>query len=109
MSRSNQLTLKDDWEIAVMRDAGRIVARVLERMGEMVAPGVSTLELDREAEAIIRDSGAIPTFKGYEIRGGIPAYPGTICASVNGPSAEPASISASVRQRPALPNIWILY
>lgn len=83
MSRSDQLTLKDAWEIEVMREAGRIVARVLARMEEVVAPGVSTLDLDREAEAIIRAAGAVPTFKGYRIRSGVRPYPGTICASVN--------------------------
>lgn len=83
MSRTPQMTLKDLWEIEVMREAGRIVARVLERMAELVAPGVSTAELDAEAERIIRDSGAVPTFKGYVIRSGVPAYPATICASVN--------------------------
>lgn len=83
MSRSNQLTLKDPWEIEAIRESGRIVARVLDRMAEIVAPGVSTLDLDREAEKIIRGAGAVPTFKGYQIRSGVPPYPGTICASVN--------------------------
>jgi methionyl aminopeptidase len=52
-------------------------------MAQMVAPGVSTADLDAAAEKIIRDAGSIPTFKGYVIRQGIPAYPATICASVN--------------------------
>lgn len=83
MSRGEQLTLKDPWEIEVMREAGRIVAQVLERMAQIVAPGVSTMDLDREAERIVRGAGAVPTFKGYRIRGNVPPYPGTICASVN--------------------------
>jgi methionyl aminopeptidase len=83
LSRSNRLTLKDPWEIEAMRASGRIVARVLARMEQIIRPGVSTLELDREAEAIIRGAGAVPTFKGYRIRDGVAPYPGTICASVN--------------------------
>ena len=83
MSRSDRLTLKDPWELEVMRDAGRIVGCVLARMEELIRPGVTTLELDREAEAIIRDAGAVPTFKGYRIRDDVPPYPGSICASVN--------------------------
>jgi methionyl aminopeptidase len=82
MSRG-RITLKDPWEIDVMREAGRIVARILERTAQIVAPGVSTADLDAEAEKIIRESGAVPTFKGYVIRDGIPAYPASICASIN--------------------------
>jgi methionyl aminopeptidase len=65
-----------------MREAGRIVARVLERMRQLVAPGVTTGELDAEAEALIRKAGGKPAFKGYR-RPGAPPFPGTICASVN--------------------------
>lgn len=60
-----------------MRDSGRIVARVLRELSAMIAPGVTTRELDLAAERMIRDAGAIPTFKGY---GGFPA---SICTSVN--------------------------
>jgi methionyl aminopeptidase len=60
-----------------MREAGRVSAKVLREVGARVAPGVSTLELDRFAEALIRLEGGIPAFKGY---GG---FPGSICASRN--------------------------
>ncbi|OGG45954.1 MAG: type I methionyl aminopeptidase [Candidatus Handelsmanbacteria bacterium RIFCSPLOWO2_12_FULL_64_10] len=66
-----------------MREAGRIVAHVLARMERIVVPGVTTLDLDREAEKIIRTAGAVPTFKGYVIRPGVPPYPSSICSSVN--------------------------
>lgn len=71
--------LKTKEEIARIRNAGRIVARVLEKMAQMVRPGISTLDLDREAEAIIRQAGAVPSFKGY----GEPPFPATICASID--------------------------
>lgn len=59
-----------------MREAGKIVAEVLETMKTEVKPGVSTFELDEIASKIIKGHGAIPTFLGY---GAV----STICASVN--------------------------
>lgn len=71
--------LKTKEEIEHIRNAGRIVAQVLEAMAHLVQPGISTLDLDREAEAIIRKAGAVPSFKGY----GDPPFPASICASVD--------------------------
>jgi methionyl aminopeptidase len=68
---------KSKAEVEKMRAAGLIVARVLERLSAMVEPGVTTRDLDHEAERMIRDAGAIPTFKGYH------GYPASICASIN--------------------------
>ncbi|MFR4804889.1 MAG: M24 family metallopeptidase, partial [Eggerthellaceae bacterium] len=68
---------KSPAEIEAMKEAGRISAKVLREVGTRVEPGVSTLELDRLAETLIRLEGGIPAFKGY---GG---FPGSICASVN--------------------------
>jgi len=64
-------------EIAKMRAAGKIVAEVLAAVGSMAKPGISTLELDKEAERIIRARKATPCFLGYN------GFSGTICASVN--------------------------
>jgi methionyl aminopeptidase len=72
------VTLKSTVEIERMRASGRVVAEVLEALGERIRPGVTTAELDELAESIIRrQRGARPAFKGY---GGFPA---TICASIN--------------------------
>ncbi|HEV8484708.1 MAG TPA: type I methionyl aminopeptidase [Blastocatellia bacterium] len=68
---------KSKAEIEKMRSAGRIVAEVLDRLAGMVAPGITTLDLDHEADRMIRRAGAIPTFKGYN------GYPASICTSVN--------------------------
>lgn len=65
-------------EIAAMRHAGRLVALAHAAVRNAVAPGVSTRDLDELAEAVIRDGGGVPAFKGY--RG---TFPGTICASPN--------------------------
>lgn len=66
----------------MMRQAGRIVAEVLERMVEWVMPGVTTAELDELTEALIRSHNAIPSFKGYP-PGSPHPFPASICASVN--------------------------
>ena len=60
-----------------MRQAGQIVAQVLHDLEPLVHPGITTGELDREAEAIIRRLGAEPAFKGYR------GFPASICTSVN--------------------------
>jgi methionyl aminopeptidase len=69
--------LKSAAEIEAMKEAGRVSAKALRKTGELVRPGVSTLELDRFAENLIRMEGGIPAFLGY---GG---FKGSICSSVN--------------------------
>lgn len=71
------ISKKSRHEIALMRTAGKIVAEVHALMRAMAKPGVTTLELDQAAEALIRKAGALPTFKGYY------GFPATLCASVN--------------------------
>ena len=71
------IILKSPDEIDRMRKAGRIVAHTIERLVEDVRPGMSTEDLDRQAEAIIRAEGAVPSFKGYR------GFPATICTSLN--------------------------
>jgi len=68
---------KSQKEIDKMRAAGQLVGRVLQQLRGMVAPGITTLDVDRAAEKMIRDAGAFPTFKGYN------GFPFSICASVN--------------------------
>lgn len=69
--------LKTDEEIELMRTADQIVAKTLGEMARMIAPGVTTAQLNKRADEVIRDHGAEPNFLGY---GGFPA---SICASVN--------------------------
>ncbi|MDR3136209.1 MAG: type I methionyl aminopeptidase [Coriobacteriales bacterium] len=71
------VTIKTAEQIELMRQAGRISAKALRKTGELVRPGISTLELDRFADNLIRMEGARPAFLGY---GG---FRGSICASVN--------------------------
>ncbi len=68
---------KSPAEIEKMRRSGRIVRQVLESLRAMVAPGVSTMDLERSADRQIREFGAKPAFKGYY------DYPCVLCTSVN--------------------------
>jgi methionyl aminopeptidase len=71
------IVLKSPREIALMRQAGRILADVVTHLEGFVRPGMSTLEVDEEVEAFIRERGAIPAFKGYR------GFPATVCISIN--------------------------
>ncbi len=73
----SQVEIKSADEIARMREAGRIVCEILDALEAAVAPGVSTFELDRLAEDLIRRKGAKPAFKGYN------GFPACLCASIN--------------------------
>ena len=68
---------KSKKELEKMRAAGQLAGQVLAKLRTMVQPGVSTIEIDQAAERMIRDAGALPTFKGYN------GFPYSICASVN--------------------------
>jgi len=69
--------LKSEEEVKIMAEGGKILAEVLNEIEKMVKPGITTLELDRAAEALILVQGAKPAFKGYE------KFPYSLCTSVN--------------------------
>jgi methionyl aminopeptidase len=69
--------VKSARELAIMRQASRIVATVLRELADLAAPGMTTGDLDRHAETRIRELGAVPSFKGYH------GFPASICASIN--------------------------
>jgi methionyl aminopeptidase len=71
------IEIKSQREIAIMRDASRIVATVLKEISELIEPGLTTADLDAHAEKRIREMGATPSFKGYH------GFPASICASIN--------------------------
>lgn len=71
------VTIKSEREIQLMRDAGKILAEVHEKLAEMIAPGITTWDIDRKGEELIRGAGCIPSFKGYQ------GYPASVCVSIN--------------------------
>ena len=80
MSWERNIVIKSPQEIATLREAGRINARALDAVRQLIRPGVTTAELDAAAEEVIRKHGAVPTFKGYP---GPYPYPASICVSIN--------------------------
>ena len=78
--RTGVVTIKRASEIAMMRAAGQILAGILDVLEAQLRPGVTSGELDDIAARMIRESGAVSSFKGY---GSNPPFPGVICASVN--------------------------
>jgi methionyl aminopeptidase len=71
------IELKSAAQIEHMRAAGQILVEAFRMCRDLVKPGVSTLEIDREVDGLIRGRKAKPAFKGYR------GYPATICASIN--------------------------
>ena len=71
------ITCRSQAEIEKLRTVNQLVARILEELRALVAPGVSTWDIDQLAERRVREAGAEPAFKGYH------GYPATVCASVN--------------------------
>lgn len=71
------VSIKSEREIALMREAGKILAEVHERLKELVQPGITTGEIDRKGEEFIRGYGCTPSFLNYE------GYPASICTSIN--------------------------
>jgi methionyl aminopeptidase len=76
-----RIVYKNARDLERMREAGRVVSLVLAALRDAVAPGVSTLELDRIAREMARGYGGSPSFLGYRV--GKLVYPASICASIN--------------------------
>jgi len=70
-------TIKSEKEIQIIKEGGKILATVVKELEKMAKPGITTLELDRAAEALILSFGGKPAFKGYD------GFPYSLCASVN--------------------------
>lgn len=71
------ISIKSEREIELMRCSGRIVGQILDEVGSLIEPGVTTWELDRFAESRCKELSVIPAFKGYQ------GFPATLCVSIN--------------------------
>ena len=81
--KQRSVTLKTAEEIAIMREAGRLVAQTFEHIKPLVKPGARLVDIDRAASDYLTSKGAKPLYKGY--RGSPPTqppFPGVICASI---------------------------
>jgi methionyl aminopeptidase len=73
----SHVTIKSKREIELMRDAGKLLRDVHNRLGEEIAPGISTWDLNKLGEELIRKTDSIPSFLNYE------GYPASVCVSLN--------------------------
>lgn len=71
------VTIKSEHEIELMREAGKILAVVHDEMAKIIRPGISTMDVNRKGEEVIRSYGCIPSFLNYN------GFPAAICVSVN--------------------------
>jgi len=71
------ISIKTPGEISLMREGGRILAKIMKELEKEVRPGITTRELEIKAEKLILKHGATPSFKGYQ------NYPATLCTSIN--------------------------
>ena len=78
------VTIKSDKEIKLMKEACKLTGLVYKEIEKVIKPGMSTMELDRFADKIIRENGGIPAQKGYPSgMKGVPPFPATLCISIN--------------------------
>lgn len=71
------VTIKTEREIELMREAGNVLAIVHEEMAKIIRPGISTMDINKLGEEVIRSYGCIPSFLNYN------GYPASICVSIN--------------------------
>ncbi len=72
-----KIGIKDEHEIKLMRESGRILGLILHELGKNILPGMTGLELDAMAEKMMKDYGVVPSFKGYK------GFPNVTCINVN--------------------------
>lgn len=71
------VTIKSTKEIELMREAGKILAEVHDKLAEIVLPGITTMDINKKADELIRSFHCIPSFLNYN------GYPASVCVSVN--------------------------
>ena len=76
------ITIKNNSEIAKMRESNRIVGLLLHKLDAFIKPGISTYDIDKFADELIRNEAGKPAFKGYSVPG-LPPFPAAVCSSVN--------------------------
>ena len=78
------VTIKSEKEIKLMKEACRVTSLVYKEIEKIIKPGMTTMELDKFAEKIIKENGGIPAQKGYPSgMKGVPPFPATLCISIN--------------------------
>lgn len=89
--------IKDEKEIKVMRMGGKYLSAILKKLVDSVKPGVSTLDLERMANAMIAECGGAPAFNGYPMGGNI-FFPSSLCVSINSEVVHGAALPERIIQ-----------
>ena len=71
------INIKSEKEIEIMREAGHILAKILDELTKYVSPGLSTLDIDRRCAQLIKSYDCIPSFLNYN------GFPASLCVSIN--------------------------
>ena len=77
------IIIKTPEQIQILREAGKIHAEILNTLETLIKPGITAMELNNEAERLVRQAGALPAFLGYRPDHTYPMYPATLCVSIN--------------------------
>ncbi len=77
------MIIRDEREREILREGGAKLARILADLSKAIHHGMTTEELDRIAEDLIRKSGGEPSFKGYRVHGAPTPFPASLCVSIN--------------------------
>jgi len=75
--------LKSKQEIEILREGGKILAEILAELEKMAEPGISTADLEKKAQKLIKKAGGQPSFKGYKDNHNKKSFPTALCASIN--------------------------
>ncbi len=75
--------IKTEKEIEILRQGGKLLAKILAFLASKIRPGIATLDLDTLARREIQKAGALPAFPGYRIAAGMPAFPAALCTSID--------------------------
>lgn len=77
------IIIKTPDQIEILRETGKIHAEILNKLEKFIKPGLSAMELNNEADRLVRAAGAEPAFLGYQPDGTYPKYPASLCVSIN--------------------------
>lgn len=77
------IIIKTPEQIQILREAGKIHAKILNQLEDYIQPGLSAMELNNEADRLVRQAGAIPAFLNYQPDHTYPKYPASLCVSIN--------------------------
>ncbi len=77
------IKLKTKEDVDILKEGGYILGAILEKLGKMVEPGVSTEDLEKKAITLIKEAGGLPSFKGYRTKHDRKPFPSALCTSIN--------------------------